>query len=116
MNDVVVVIRTKDNDDLLAILTGKVDNQLKLDHPYYARVNPATNNVTMVPFCPLSDEIHFMMDVRETKFVVTASEDISRKFLSMVQASEPSPDQPDEDEAEETYIPSQIVSGNSTKH
>lgn len=110
----VVVIRTKSGDEIIAILTGKQDDQLRVDHPYYARFNFVTGNVTMVPYCPLSDEIHFSFITTDVQFVVTASEDISRKFLAMVNASEATQDEEEEDD--ETYLPSQVLSGNTTKH
>lgn len=112
MTDCVTVIRTKAGDDIIAVLTGKLDNTLRVDHPYFARLNPVTGNVTMVPFCPLSDEIHFKLDMADIQFVVTASEEISKKFLAMVYTTDSSV----EEEDDIVYNTSQVIPGNTTKH
>jgi translation elongation factor EF-Ts len=67
----------------------------------------------MVPFCPLSDETFFEMDVAETRFVVVASESISAKFIAMTNTIEP---QQDDELDEPTYMVSQLIDGNTTKH
>jgi translation elongation factor EF-Ts len=113
IDNCVVVIRTKSEGDVLAILCDSRDNKLKIQHPFYAHVNPASGNVTMVPFCPLSDETFFEMDVAETRFVVVASESISAKFIAMTNTIEP---QQDDELDEPTYMVSQLIDGNTTKH
>ena len=88
MTDCVVVIRLDNGDDLLAILDGEVNGIIKVEHPYFIKVNPTTSNVIMMPFCPLSDEIHFEFKKSAIQFLVTANSDISSKFLDMVDAAE----------------------------
>lgn len=110
-NGCVVIIRTKYNEDIIAILNGKMGDKIRIEHPYYANVNPATGNATMIPYCPLSDEIYFEMDTSDIRFLVTASEDIGGKFTRMIQASDV-----EDVEEDATYIPAQVVAGNTTKH
>lgn len=111
----VVVIRFKGNEELLAILNGKLENKLKIEHPFYASISPTTGHVTMVPYCPLSDEKYFELDTSNIEFVVTASSDISTKFLAMVRTLD-TPTQELEEDDEEQYLLAQVLQGNKTKH
>ena len=88
MIDYVVVIRTKRGDEILAILNGEMDGIVKTEHPYYVRYNPATSNLAMVPYCPLTDEKYFEFNRDNIEFLVTANRDISAKFIRMVDAAE----------------------------
>lgn len=88
MNDVVVVIRLQNGDDLLAIMQGELDGIVKVETPYYVRVSHSTSNVVMIPYCPLSDERYYEIKKDRIDFLVTANEDISSKFLKMIDSYE----------------------------
>lgn len=110
----VVVIRMKGNEEILAILSSTANDKLKIQYPFYARINPSSGNITMVPYCPLSDETFFEIPTSEIQFVVPASEEVSTKFLTMA-ADQPADEELDEDD-EPMYMVSQLITGNSTKH
>ena len=109
----VVIIRMKSGEEIVAILSGKMGDNIRIEHPYYANVNPMTGNVTMIPYCPLSEETFFELDTSDIRFLVTASEDIGGKFTRMVLATNSDTEHTEEDP---TYIPAQVVLGNNTKH
>lgn len=124
MNDVVVVFRTDTGEDLLAIIRGEFDNRVRVESPYFIRFNPATSNVAMVPFCPLSDERFFEFRKDKIQFLVTANREISLKFLRMIGANnmpvavaEPVIDQSDEEDLSEyPSSNSTFIQGTDTKH
>ena len=120
--DCVVVIRTKDNDDILAILNGEQDGRVKIEHPYFIRVNPVNSNVAMTPYCPLSDERYFDLQREEIKFLVTANREITKKFLLMVDVADQelteeilAEDEP-LDELEAALLDKTFVKGSDTRH
>jgi hypothetical protein len=122
MTDCVVVIRTKDNDDILAILNGEQDGRVKIEHPYFIRVNPVNSNVAMTPYCPLSDERYFDLQREEIKFLVTANREITKKFLLMVDVADQelteeilAEDEP-LDELEAALLDKTFVKGSDTRH
>lgn len=86
MTDVVVVIRMHNGDDVIAIITGELDDKVRVEHPYYIKYNPVQGAVGMVPYCALSDEVFFQIDRSKIDFVAVANDDISSKFLRMVDA------------------------------
>lgn len=86
MNDTVVVIRTNKGEDLLAIFCREINGVVKLKHPYYVRINPTTVDLSMIPYCPLSEEIYFEMKRSNLEFVVTANQVVSKNFLKMTNA------------------------------
>lgn len=125
MIDYVVVIRTKQGDDLLALLCGEVNDVVKIEHPYYVKFNPATSNLAVIPYCPLTDEKFFELKRNDIEFLVTANRDISAKFIRMVDAAElvvtaqekgflEEEEQYDEIEAGLNH--KNFVEGNDTKH
>lgn len=120
MNDCVVVIRLKSGEELLAILTGEIDNRVRIEHPYYATVNPASGSVTMIPYCPLTDEIHFELNRSDINFLVTATEEIALKFSNMINAVTQEPEIIGEDRTSDLVSSdvtiANIIPGNTTKH
>lgn len=122
MTDVVAVIRLHNGDDLIAIIAGEMDNKLRVEHPYYIRYNPTQGAVGMVPYCALSDEIFFQIDRSKIDFIAVANNDISDKFLKMVNTLEQSrydqlieDDQP-YDKLEASITHKTFIEGNDTKH
>lgn len=122
MTDCVVVIRTKDNDDILAILNGEQDGRIKIEHPYYIRVNPSNSAVQMMPYCPLSDERYFDLVKDEIKFLVTANREITSKFLKMVDIADQAlqeeilTEEEPLDQLEAALLNKTFVRGSDTKH
>lgn len=122
MTDCVVVIRTSENDDILAILNGEQDGRVKIEHPYFIRVNPINSNVAMIPYCPLSDERYFDLQRSDIKFLVTANKQITRKFLHMVDTADQvlteemiAEDEP-LDEVEASLLGKTFINGSDTRH
>lgn len=116
---VVVVIRTNSGDDVLAILNGKMDNTLKVQHPYYVKTNPASGTIAMIPYCVLSNEIHYEMKTDAVEFVVTAAPEITSKFLRMIDTAEKviqSQEEQTYDDFAEALSYKNIMDGNDTKH
>jgi hypothetical protein len=86
MSDCVVVIRLEDGDDILAIMHSELDGVVRVEHPYYIKVD--SSNVVMMPFCALTDEVFFEFKKEKIQFLVTANREITEKFLRMVDAME----------------------------
>jgi hypothetical protein len=120
MNDCVVVIRLKSGDELLAILTGEIDNRVMIEHPYYVTVNPASGSVTMIPYCPLTDEIYFELSRPDINFLVTANQEIALKFSNMINSVNQEPEVIGEDRTSDLVSSdvtiANIIPGNTTKH
>lgn len=122
MNDVVVVIRLHNGDDLIAIITGEMDDKVRVEHPYYIKYNPAQGAVGMIPYCALSDEVFFQIDRSKIDFVAVANNDISDKFLKMVDSvdqlryTQAMEDDEPLDRLEAPIVQKTFVEGNDTKH
>lgn len=122
MNDVVVVIRLHNGDDLIAIITGELDDKIRVEHPYYIKYNPTQGAVGMVPYCALSDEIFFQIDRSKVDFVAVANNDISDKFLKMINSvdqlryAQSMEDDEPIDRLEASLAMKVFVEGNDTKH
>lgn len=115
---VVAVVRLNSGEDVLAILLADKDDRLMVQHPHYIRMNPVNQTVAMIPYCALSDETFYEISKPQIIFTVTATEDISKKFLRMVDARDaiPSDDLEEEWDGYEDLSSKTIVSGNETKH
>jgi hypothetical protein len=120
MDDCVVVIRLKSGEELLAILTGEIDNRVKIEHPYYVTISPASGSVTMVPYCMLTDEIHFELNRSDINFLVTANGEIALKFMNMINTATQEPIIIGEDRTSDLVSSdvtiANIIPGNTTKH
>lgn len=122
MNEVVVVIRLHNGDDLIAIITGEMDDKVRVEHPYYIKYNPAQGAVGMVPYCALSDEVFFQIDRSKIDFVAVANNDISDKFLKMVDSvdqlryTQSMEDDKPLDRLEASIVQKTFIEGNTTKH
>lgn len=108
IDEVVIVIRLINGEDILAILVKELDGKLTVEHPYFVKYNTALSNFGLVPYCHLSDETYYEIDRSKIDFVVTASDDVSRNFIKTISSSlfEPSVQS----------IQSSILVGNNTKH
>lgn len=84
MTECVAVIRMKNGIDLLAILIGDIENMIRVEHPYYVKVNTYSNKFSLIPYCSLSDETYYEIHREKVEFVVPASHEVSIKFLSAI--------------------------------
>lgn len=120
MDNCVVVIRLKAGEEILAVLNGEKDNKVMIEHPYYVTVNPASGSVTMIPYCPLTDEVYFELSRSDINFLVTANEDIALKFSNMINYSNQEPEIIGEDHTSDIVSSdvtiANIIPGNTTKH
>lgn len=120
---VVVVIRLKSGgDDILAILNEIDDTTLYIEHPHYIKFDSTMESVSMVPYCPLSDEKYYEVELDTVNFTVPANAAITDKFFAMVnsieirqtqqliEAEEPI------DRLEAMLLNTVYVDGNDTKH
>lgn len=122
MTDVVIIVRTHNNDDIIAIAVGEIDGYLRIEYPFFVKYDHVSGNISMVPYCALSDEIVYKIGRDKIDFVVTANKEISIKFLNMVDSLESAKlkAQLQEDEVydvlESSLIQQNFVVGNNTKH
>lgn len=120
--DVVVVIRMHNGDDVIAIITGELDDKVRVEHPYYIKYNPSQGAVGMIPYCALSDEIFFQIDRSKIDFVAVANNDITEKFLRMIEAVDQGryaqmlEDDEPLDRLEAAFEAKTFIEGNDTKH
>lgn len=84
MSECVVAFKLHTGEELLGILVGVVDGIVKIEHPYYTNVNALSGTVVMSPYCSLTDETYFEFKEDKLDYLVTAREDVSRRFLNTV--------------------------------
>ena len=122
MTNCVVVVKTKQGDEILAILNGEINGVIKVEHPFYIRYNPMTNNIGMTPYCALTDEKYFEFRRENLEFLVTASREIAQKFLRLVETQEAlvshqsHPADDDEFDIHSYLGDKTVIPGGSTKH
>lgn len=109
----VVVIRLKEDADVVGILISETDDMIKLQHPHFAKYSAATNGFLMIPYCMLSDETYFEFKRDRIEFLVTASKLVTKRFLSLLEP--PQVAEPIEEDLQESFS-STWMDGNSTKH
>lgn len=117
MNDVVVIARMNNGDDVIAIIHGQLESKIKLECPHFIRFNPAQGSVAMMPYCVFSDERFYEVDTSRTEFVVVANDEISTRFLAMVHAANQlQMPEPEEIPVSDQTLPASVMQGNNTKH
>lgn len=117
MKDVVVIARMNNGDDVTAIIHGQRENKIKLEHPHFIRFNASQGSVAMMPYCVFSDERFFEIDTSRTEFVVVANDEISTKFLAMINAANQlRMPEPEEIPVSDRILPASVMQGNDTKH
>jgi hypothetical protein len=119
---VVVVVRLNNESDVMGILDSTHEEHVVLEYPFTVFVNGETNSVAMFPYCTLSDEKFYTFKKRDFKFLVTASSEVSNKFLKMVDSLEQEKIEYIIEESNtldriEAHIQNSIyIEGNNTKH
>lgn len=126
MNDIcVVIIRLKNDDEIISIFNSENDGIIKVEYPHYVKPEPTTGKILIVPYCPLSDEIFFEFTREDIKFLVTANNSITYDFIEMVNNIEQNKEQEIDDimELEETIDKFEsmlkdkfFIISNDTKH
>ena len=113
---IVIVIRFKTGEDILAIMLGEDDTHLKVQHPYFAKYGASESHILMIPYCPLTDETFYDIERSKIEFVVVAREDVTTRYLrTLVDIAIEAP-QEDDDIKPEVLWSRTYLDGNDTKH
>ena len=103
----VMIIRLKDNNELISFVEGIHEGKVKTIHPHYIRFLSDSQSLGIMPYCPLSDHVRFDIDVARVEFMVLPKKVIKKKYIDMVR----------EDVIEQSYVSGCIpVDGNQTQH
>lgn len=57
---------------------------MKAVSPHYIKYFADSNSLGIMPYCPLSDEIHFDIDISRVEFMVLPKKDIKRRYIKML--------------------------------
>ena len=83
----VVITRLNSGTDIIGIYDEKsTKTTLKLEHPYFIRL--VDGSLIMQPYCAFSPEQYFSYRKKDLQFVVTASEKLAAKFISMIELND----------------------------
>ncbi len=80
----VIVMRLFSGDDLIGILSSINEFKIQLQFPHNVKFNHSTGTVSMTALCPLSDEVFYDFSKAHCQFVVTASAEVTQKFMEMI--------------------------------
>lgn len=81
---VVVAIKLNSGEDLIAIFVKDLGHAICIEHPYYISYTPMLGGYSMLPYCPYSDEVYYQISRDKINFMVTATNEITMRFLDMV--------------------------------
>ena len=98
----IVIIKTTLGEELISIFCSESNGIVKVQHPHFVHFNSATSNMILVPYCPLSNETYFEFKRDNLIYLVTASDDVSMRFIEACLSS-----------SEEEYQSNQLVSQSS---
>lgn len=83
--DYVIVLRTDtDHDDIIGLIIGNDVDVVRVQHPYYIKYDASAGNIVMMPYCALTDESFFEFKRERVDFLVTASKQVSTRFLQVL--------------------------------
>lgn len=83
----VVIARLNSGSDVIGVYVDKSTKTiLKLEHPYFIRL--VDGSLVMQPYCAFSPEQFFDIKKKDLQFVVTASEKLASRFISMIELNE----------------------------
>lgn len=125
MTECVAVIRLKSGIDVLAILVGDLDNMIKVEQPYFVKINSYTTKFSLIPYCSLSDETYYEINKEKIEFVVPASHEVAIKFLDAIDQANSIKEEQIESLLEEDRMLDQLeaklmnknyIEGDNTKH
>lgn len=80
-DDNVIVIRTKDNEDIVAKLNYVNDDMVKIESPHFIEFSQTSGKFVLIPYCIFSDEKFFEFKRNDLKFLVTANETLAIEYL-----------------------------------
>lgn len=80
----VVVIRLLTGEDVLAFFHGENDGIISVEHPHFVQVNSTLGTIALLPYCSLSDETFFELDIEQVNFIVLASGNIESMFVEAI--------------------------------
>lgn len=83
----VVVIRQKQGPDVVGIcVTVKLNEtgagSYLIEHPYVPLVDHDTGSLTLIPYCPLSDQTIYEFPLVDTKFMTPAKEELASEYMA----------------------------------
>ena len=102
----VVVVRLKNNEEIIGISGGIQKTDLYIEFPHYIRYESSSNSLGIVPYCPFSDQVEYTFNLDDVQFVVPAKKIVSEVFVAKIIGLDDAP------EAPKTFT----VSGNYTSH
>lgn len=102
----VIIIRLQTGEDMIAVLNSQDENGIIIDYPFYARFDVNRNQLMMVPYCPLSNEVTYFLHDSKVDFLASPKDLIVTKYLQIINSIE----------AEEQPASNIVVEGNVTKH
>lgn len=111
----VMIIRLKDNIEVISFVEGIYEDRVKVSHPHYIKFFSDTQTLGMMPYCPLSDQINFDIDIKRVEFMVLPKKIVLNKYIKMIRedVEEGSVDQSSVPRDDESCM---IVIGNQTQH
>lgn len=83
----VVVIRQKQGPDIVGIcvtvrLSDAGSAAYLIEHPYVPLVDHHSGSLTLIPYCPLSDQTIYEFPVNETKFMTPAKDELAQEYMT----------------------------------
>lgn len=105
----VFIIRLKDNNELIGFVEGVYDEKIKTIHPHYIKFFTDSNSLGMMPYCPLSDESRYDIEMSRVEFMVLPRKSVRKKYIDMLREDI-------EESYQETKNTPIILEGNQTLH
>ena len=107
----VFIIRLRDNNELIGFVEGIYEGKVKTLHLHYIKYFSDSHSLGIMPYCPLSDETQFDIELSRVEFMVLPKTLVKKKYIDMVK--EDNIDNIPVDEFKESTM---FVDGNNTKH
>ena len=80
----IFIIRLTDNNELIGYVEGIHDEKIKTIHLHYIKYFSDSHSLGLMPYCPLSDEIHFDISVSRVEFMVLPTKLVKKKYIDMI--------------------------------
>lgn len=80
----VFIIRLKDNNELIGFVEGIYENKVKTVYPHYIKYFADSHSLGIMPYCPLSDESNFDIDLNRVEFMVLPKKAVRKKYIDMI--------------------------------
>jgi hypothetical protein len=109
----VFLIRLKDNNELIGYVEGIHEDKVKTLHLHYIKYFSDSHSLGIMPYCPLSDEVHFDIDISRVEFMVLPSKIVKKKYIDMLKED---CEECTFSNTKKTIDKKMFVEGNETKH